>query len=112
MKQRAKKRSEVKAELQRRDQEFKQEMRKWMRDQFAQIVAIGRSQPSEAELLREPTREESEIQKSLHNSIQRALAFEQGRELPRHRLSNSSNEVEGSFAAARARLLRGLQKLR
>jgi hypothetical protein len=88
-------------------------MRKWMRDQFARIVAICRSHPSEAEPLREPTREESQIQKSLHNSIERALAFEQGRKLPpRHRLSNSPNEMERSFAAARARLLRGLQKLR
>jgi hypothetical protein len=55
-----------------------------------------------------------EIRKSFRNSVDRLAAFEEGRALPRRRgLSNSrSDGPEAAFAAAQARLLGELRRLK
>ena len=99
------------AELKRIDRAWKQEMREWMRNHFAQLTTIGRSEPTAAELKRPFSREERELRKSFRNSVARAEAFAGGRKLPR-RPQIAPSSLERELQAASDRLLRRLRSLK
>ena len=86
-------------------------MRAWMREQFVEICAIGRRQPTDAETA-PATREARELRASLRNSIERSVAFADRRPIPpRYLLQDTNDDFDAELAAARERLLRSLRRI-